>query len=254
MPDVPTSGRDGLWVYYMRGGKQCRRRYVVPRDPRTPAQLRQRAALSAASKAWSQSERLTQEQRREWRAAGAKVQSRPRLGQSGPLTGQLHFVGRNCTLNQMGREMLWGPTQREGDGQIRSPKVGIRRKSVHPPQCPPSAGLRRTGCYGGLEIRNANGAGRRCGRRGMVLGLNELHRLNGLHGLQRDVAVGRDLRRMHRRSTWEQYRDFAVAARWECRRGEEHPRRVWEVRPLWRLCAVAESRHGGYWRELWRGS
>lgn len=47
------SGRRGQWVYYMRGNKQCRRRYVCPRDPRTPGQLRSRQTFGAASKAWS---------------------------------------------------------------------------------------------------------------------------------------------------------------------------------------------------------
>ena len=92
-PDVPKSGKWGQWVYYVRNGKQCRRRYVKPRDPRTAGQLRSRAAFAAASKAYSWG--LTEEQRQECRAAGAKVQSRPRLGQSGPLTGQLYSIGRD---------------------------------------------------------------------------------------------------------------------------------------------------------------
>jgi hypothetical protein len=53
LPDVLRSGHWGEWVYYLRGNKQCRRRYVVPKDPCTPNQLRCRAALAAASKAWS---------------------------------------------------------------------------------------------------------------------------------------------------------------------------------------------------------
>jgi hypothetical protein len=232
MPEVPTSGRDGLWVYYMRGGKQCRRRYVVPKDPRTPAQRRQRAALSAASKAWSQSQRLTQEQRQDWRAAGAKIQSRPRLSQSGPLTGQLHYVGRNCTLDQIGREMLREPPQREGEGQIRSPKVEIRRKP---------------------EIRGANGVGRRCGRRGMILGLNELHWLIALHGLQRDVVAGWDPRRMHTGSTWEQCRGFAVVPRWQCGRGEGREGRRKNAECRRKTGREAEVRPRGHWRELWHG-
>ena len=79
------SGRFGNWIYCVRNGKQYRRRYVKPRDTRTPEQLRLRAAFGAASKAYSWA--LTEEQRQECRITGAKVQSRPRLGQSGPLTG-----------------------------------------------------------------------------------------------------------------------------------------------------------------------
>jgi hypothetical protein len=109
LPDVPRSDRWGQWVYYPRGNKQCRRRYVVPRDPRTPGQLRSRAALGAASKAWTESSRLTPADRQAWIAAGAKVQSRVRLGQSGPLTGQQHFVGRNCETAQLGLDLLLRP-------------------------------------------------------------------------------------------------------------------------------------------------
>jgi hypothetical protein len=79
----------------MRNGKQCRRRYVKPRDPRSAKQLASRSTFAAASKAYSQT--LTEEQREQRRAAGANIRSRPRLGQSGPLTGQLYHIGRACT-------------------------------------------------------------------------------------------------------------------------------------------------------------
>ena len=80
----------------MRGRKQCRRRYVVPKDPRTPPQLRVRAALGAASRSWSHSRQITDQERDTWEASANQVQSRPRLAQSGPLTGQQYFVGRQC--------------------------------------------------------------------------------------------------------------------------------------------------------------
>lgn len=109
---VLKSGRHGKWVYYLLGNQQHRRRYVVPKDPRTPGQLRARAAFGTASKAWSRSERLTADQRKAWRAAGAQIQSRPRLCQSGPLTGQQYFVRRNCIKERIGCEMLWEPLER----------------------------------------------------------------------------------------------------------------------------------------------
>ena len=46
----PLSGRCGDWIWYLRGGKQCRRRYARPRDPGTLAQLLCRARLSTASR------------------------------------------------------------------------------------------------------------------------------------------------------------------------------------------------------------
>ncbi len=98
LPFGLKSGREGDWVYYVRGTKQFRRRYVRPVDRRSPAQLRVRAALGAASKFWSHNLEITEAQRDAWEAAANKRQSRVRLGQSGPLTGQQHFVGRACAL------------------------------------------------------------------------------------------------------------------------------------------------------------
>jgi hypothetical protein len=126
--DVLRSGRWGQWVYYVRGVKQCRRRYVRPKDPRTPAQLRCRARLAAAAKAFSANGPLTPGDRREWIEEGAKVQSRVRLGQSGPLTGQQQFVGRNCGKERMGLGMLVRPGgEGQGErGEVRGAKSEIR--------------------------------------------------------------------------------------------------------------------------------
>ena len=86
------SGRCGDWVWYRRGSKQWRHLYVKPKDPRTSGQLRCRARFGVASRQYSQS--LTDEQRAACIAAGAKLRSRPRLGQSGPLTGQQYSIRR----------------------------------------------------------------------------------------------------------------------------------------------------------------
>ena len=83
--DIPRSGRDGDYVYYMRGRKLCRRRYFIPTNRRTAARSRARGAFGAIAKAWSRV--LTEQQRRAWNAAAAKVRSRPRLWQSGWLSG-----------------------------------------------------------------------------------------------------------------------------------------------------------------------
>ena len=48
------SGRCGDWIWYVRNGKQFRRLWSRPRDPRTPLQLHCRARLGAASKRYSQ--------------------------------------------------------------------------------------------------------------------------------------------------------------------------------------------------------
>ena len=87
------SGWCGDWIWYMRGKTQCRRRYARPKDPESLLQMRARARFGAASKRYSQS--LTDGQQDACISAGAKVRSRPRLGQSGPLTGQQYWVSKD---------------------------------------------------------------------------------------------------------------------------------------------------------------
>lgn len=140
------SGRSRGYVYYLLNGRQCSRRYVVPKDPRTLRQLRCRAALTVTSNAWSESQRLTEEDREGWRAAAAKVQSRPHLYQQGPLTGQQLFVARNFAREQTGQEMLWELLQpktqgtgtrrqeREPTSQAPQPK-NVARSSSRPSRC-----------------------------------------------------------------------------------------------------------------------
>jgi hypothetical protein len=89
------SGRCGDWVCYVRNGKQFRRLWSKPRDPRTPLQLLCRERLGAASKRYSQG--LTGGQQNACIAAGARLQSRPRLFQSGRLTGQQYLVRQECS-------------------------------------------------------------------------------------------------------------------------------------------------------------
>ena len=92
------SGRCGDWIWFVRHGKQVRRLYVRPYDPRTPPQLRSRARFSAASRNYSYS--LTQKQQAACIVAGAKLRTRPRLTQSGPLTGQQYSIRRQYVLQK----------------------------------------------------------------------------------------------------------------------------------------------------------
>jgi hypothetical protein len=55
---------------------------------------------------------LTEEQRRAWMVAAAKVKSHPRLWQSGPLTGEMHFQGISSTRARIGLGMLLWPPER----------------------------------------------------------------------------------------------------------------------------------------------
>jgi hypothetical protein len=108
MLDVPKSGRRGNVVFFMNRNRQRERAYVVPKNVRNAATRRARGAFGALSKAYGAL--LTEEQRDAWNAAAARVLSRPRLGQCGPLTGQQHFVGINSARARVGSKMLlWPP-------------------------------------------------------------------------------------------------------------------------------------------------
>lgn len=58
-------GRIGDIVFYKRRGKFYSRRYVKPRNPRTPAQMKQREKFKRAHEAWKQ---LSEFERAKYRA------------------------------------------------------------------------------------------------------------------------------------------------------------------------------------------
>ena len=113
------SGRAGAYVYYVSGGRQRWHRYVVPRDPHTPAQQELRAVFGAATKAWSANGLLTPAERAACYAAGARRRSRPRLTACGKLSGQQYFVGLICqrALRQRARQWTF-PSAREITSQL----------------------------------------------------------------------------------------------------------------------------------------
>jgi hypothetical protein len=98
---VLTSGRCGDYVRYVLRNKQHRRLYIKPTNPRTFKQQRERARFRAASSKYSQI--LTEDQRDACIAEGAKLQSRPRLGQSGPLTGQQYSIRKEYAASAAAR-------------------------------------------------------------------------------------------------------------------------------------------------------
>jgi hypothetical protein len=167
----PMSGRSGPFVYYMLNGKQCWRRYGVPKDPRTPAQQRSRAAFRTASKAWSQARPLTNKQRHAWYADGAKRQSRSRLGQSGPLTGQQNYIGRNATRKQRDYELLSHPRQREQEkGKNRRLKSELTvQVSKSQPITRPASGTLRAHAVAAPSIRRARSGNAGKSRAGQLM-------------------------------------------------------------------------------------
>jgi hypothetical protein len=154
---VIKSGRCGLYVWYVRGGKQCRRRWAKPKDPRTPKQRHWRARLGAASRKYSHA--LTDKQQDACIAAGAKRRSRPRLDQSGWLTGQQYLVQRECASKAAG-----GMRSAEGTVQVPQPQR-VTRSTWEPhrgPSRPPPGHSRRdTGRVSKKEGRRKSGEGRR---------------------------------------------------------------------------------------------
>ena len=205
----------------MRKGRVCRRRYVRPKDPRTPKQLRARAVLGAASKAWSSSECFTEEQRQGLRAAGAKVQSRSRLAQSGPLTGQQFFVGKSCARGRLGREirrLLAGKmiNSQQAKKQRGRAKGRIRHSDFRKGK----AAVRR----GRAQPQRFEGVARfsRESRRGrFVVAPGRRRWVRAYAGKAAGKTVSSQVRQyqMVARSTWEQHRSPTVAARWQHRRG-----------------------------------
>jgi hypothetical protein len=107
--DIPQSGKFLNSVSVRTRYGQARRPLVIPKDPKTPRQLRSRSTLGHVAPRWR---RLTDDQRTAWTAGGRKIHSRPRLGQSGPLTGCQFFTMLNCNLASIGLERIVLPTER----------------------------------------------------------------------------------------------------------------------------------------------
>jgi hypothetical protein len=107
--DIPQSGKAGTFVSIRSRYGQVRRRYAIPTDRRSPAQLRIRSAFGRVVCRWRG---LTDDQRGDWAAATEGVQSRPRLGQSGRLSGYLLFIKINSTLAYQGQALVVTPPER----------------------------------------------------------------------------------------------------------------------------------------------
>ena len=89
-------GRNGL----------IRRILVTPANPRTDRQLEVRELLSQQARRF---DGLTDAQQDAWNVAAAGYQSRPTLGQSGPLTGLQLFIRVNCKLGLLGQVPVDAP-------------------------------------------------------------------------------------------------------------------------------------------------
>jgi hypothetical protein len=104
--DVPQTGSLGQTVSYQNRYGQIRRQKIVPRNPRTQAQMDWRAAFQRARDFWGT---LTDEQFAAWDAAGRKRRTRAVLGRSSQLPGYLVAVSVNAHLAMIGQPMVPEP-------------------------------------------------------------------------------------------------------------------------------------------------
>jgi hypothetical protein len=90
--DIPKSGKRDNVVAFKSRFCQVERQHSKSAKRPSAAQLRAREDLGGVSLGWSA---ITEEQRQAWDALAKKTRNRPRLGQSGPLTGQNLFTKIN---------------------------------------------------------------------------------------------------------------------------------------------------------------
>jgi hypothetical protein len=104
--DIPQVGKLGLTVTWLGRNGLIRRILVTPANPRTDRQLVVRDLLSQQARRF---DALSDAQQDAWNVAAAGYQSRPSLGQSGPLTGLQLFVRVNCKLGLLGQSPVDAP-------------------------------------------------------------------------------------------------------------------------------------------------
>jgi hypothetical protein len=101
--DIPQTGKYGQSVTWQGRNGLIRRILVTPANPRTDRQIQVRELLAEQTRRF---DTLTDAQQDAWNVAGTGDQSRPSLGQSGPLTGLQLFVRVNCKLGLLGQQTV----------------------------------------------------------------------------------------------------------------------------------------------------
>ena len=95
----PQSGQIGNIVYVNSRYGQLARQYVLPRNPRTPEQQRNRGNFGAVSSRWRA---LTPDQRAAWCMAAANKFTVTHSGRQVALTGYSYFVSANSRRAELG--------------------------------------------------------------------------------------------------------------------------------------------------------
>jgi len=106
---TPQSGKLGTTVSFKNRYGQVERTHVIPVNRSTASQQRARSDFGRFSAHWR---KLAEAQRQAWIRAGRQLPSRPRLGQSGPLTGCAYFIKVNGNLASIGLPMVVTPPER----------------------------------------------------------------------------------------------------------------------------------------------
>jgi hypothetical protein len=160
--DVPQVGKLGLTVTWPGRNGLIRRILVTPRNPRTTAQLIIRQNLATQASAYDQ---LTDAEQEAWVATAAQIQSKPTLGQSGPLTGLQLFTKVNCARLAIGGTPVSAPPARPEfsplpiDGLEVTNVAGAIAIRLHTTDAPPDGTMLRacppqkSGCRRGISYR-----------------------------------------------------------------------------------------------------
>ncbi len=127
------SGKCGHIVWQRARYGQISYPAFIPFNPRTPAQVAVRENFGAVSARWRT---LTQDQRDAWIAVAGTRKSKPRLRQSGPLTGFNLFVKTNVALANRGMAQIDLPLECPRFPQEALPSPFHRGKFGQPPVGP----------------------------------------------------------------------------------------------------------------------
>ncbi len=114
-------GNIGNLIYYNRMGKVCIRSRVIPRNPRTSAQQRNRATFADAVASWQS---MSQEEKLLWKIKGAK---RKNTGYNYYISEYMRHIIADRSIPAKGVQPV------NSDSKKHVPKALLRTRSVSSP-------------------------------------------------------------------------------------------------------------------------
>ncbi len=121
--NTPRINKIGTEVFYLSPFGLCARQLVVPKNPRTEAQIRARGYFGESSCDWSHT--FTEDQRLRWNLAAQTVASYPSLAPYSHISGQQLCAKVNSTLRLVGLS----PTLEPPEPVVFSPN-GVGQLSI----------------------------------------------------------------------------------------------------------------------------